>query len=329
MATTTKSLTTSDLLVARESNLRVIGWSVVAGIVLTIIWSFTFVDSIIGDNIANSLLGYDVKETAITGTTMGALFAFVSRIAGTFTACNIAAFSAVAPLMGQEGSRSSRWASALKPVGWLALGTCVVAGLYGAVGALIGTGIPQLSAEVVGNNYPVGLIQSNLVFGAIGVVLVYMGLAAIRVVPDPLARIHAKHPNAQLVIMGGLIGAFLIGRPFPLFFKMFQHAAETGKRVLRCERVCAPATRQHRHHGRPLLGARLRHPGSISEMAGKKPGTPAALHRLGPDRCGYVHLRLLGPASSLHLRLRMVAPDALELAGSSQRGVRDAPVTAR
>lgn len=29
------------------------------------------------------------------------------------------------------------------------------------------------------------------------------------------------------MIAGGLIGAFLVGRPFPLFFKMFQYAAST------------------------------------------------------------------------------------------------------
>lgn len=32
-----------------------------------------------------------------------------------------------------------------------------------------------------------------------------MGLAAIKVLPDPLPRLYARHPRAQLVIFGGLI----------------------------------------------------------------------------------------------------------------------------
>jgi hypothetical protein len=32
------------------------------GILLTCAWSFTLVDSVIGDNIANNLLGFDAKE---------------------------------------------------------------------------------------------------------------------------------------------------------------------------------------------------------------------------------------------------------------------------
>jgi cytochrome c biogenesis protein CcdA len=205
---------------------RLVLWSVLGGLFVCIMWSFTFVDSVIGDNVANSLLGYDAKETAITGGVMGAIFAFVSGLAGTFTACNIAAFSAIAPLMDQKRSIGSRIGGAAKPLGWLTLGMATVAGLYGAIGAAVGPGLPQLSEEMIGA-YPVRLLQSTLVFGIIGLALLYMGLATVKAVPDPLARLYARHPRAQLVIMGALIGGFLIGRPFPLFFKLFQYAAST------------------------------------------------------------------------------------------------------
>jgi MFS family permease len=208
---------------------RVILFSVLGGLALAIVWSFRFVDATIGDNIANNLLGYDAKETAITGSVMGALFAFVGGIAGTFTACNITAFSALAPMMGQRTSMSNRITEFLKPIGWLTLGMVVVAGLYGAIGAAIGTSIPQLSEARIGDpvtGFPVRLIQSSIVFGLIGLIFIYMGLAALKVVPNPLQRLYERHPRAQLVIMGGLIGGFLIGRPFPLFFKLFEYAAE-------------------------------------------------------------------------------------------------------
>jgi hypothetical protein len=64
--------------------------SVAAGILLAVLWSYEFVDSVIGDNVANTLLGHEAKATPIVGTGAGLLFAFVSGFAGTFTACNIA-----------------------------------------------------------------------------------------------------------------------------------------------------------------------------------------------------------------------------------------------
>ncbi|WP_051865370.1 hypothetical protein [Streptosporangium roseum] len=61
----------------------------------------------------------------------------------------------------------------------------------------------------------------------IGLAFVYLGLAALRVVPDPFVRLSSRFPNARLVVIGALIGGFLIGRPFPLFHKLFEYAAET------------------------------------------------------------------------------------------------------
>jgi hypothetical protein len=184
--------------------------------------AFEFVDSTIGDNVANDLLGYDAKAESLHGAGMGVAFAFVSGLAGSFTACNVAAFSAIAPLSCQR--RAMR--DVLRPLAWLAAGACAVAGTYGAVGALIGTSLPQLSDATVGD-VPVRLIQSFVVFGVIGVVLVGLGLAALGIVPDPLRGLYARHPRAQVVIMGAIIGAFLVGRPFPLFHKLFEYAAST------------------------------------------------------------------------------------------------------
>ena len=42
--------------------------AVLAGFVLTAIWSAPFVDSVIGDSVANGLLGYDAKATPISTT---------------------------------------------------------------------------------------------------------------------------------------------------------------------------------------------------------------------------------------------------------------------
>jgi hypothetical protein len=194
-----------------------------AGLAMAVLWSFELVDTTIGQNIAETALGHDARTTPISGLLSGALFAFVTGVAGSFTACNIAVFGAVGPMLEQQRRQGMR--SMLRPLGWLVAGMLPVSALYGAVGAWWGTGIPQLSTDKVGD-MPVRLVQSSVVFGVIGLALLYLGLAELRMVPDPLAKLQQRYPNARLVVLGALIGGFLIGRPFGLFHKMFQYAAE-------------------------------------------------------------------------------------------------------
>lgn len=203
--------------------------SVLGGFLLTVVWSAEFVDQTIGDNVANTMLGHDAKETAITGVLAGVAFAFVSGIAGTFTACNIAAFGALAPMLGTTGSRRQRLVEALRPVAWMSVGMVVVSAAYGAVVGLVGTRMPQFStAPAEPGTLSPRSIQSMVVFGLIGLAMLYLGLSALGVVRDPFARISRRFPNAPLVFMGALIGGFLIGRPFGLFRQMFRDAAESG-----------------------------------------------------------------------------------------------------
>ncbi|WP_428962018.1 hypothetical protein [Micromonospora fluostatini] len=196
-----------------------------AGILLAVLWSYEFVDHVIGDNLANALLGHDAKATAIGGAVAGMVFAFVSGLAGTFTACNIAMAAAVGPMSqaGQEGATRTGLRVLLRPVGWLTVGMVAVSATYGFVGVLLGDRLPQLSTEVVAG-MPVRLIQSMVVFGVIGLAFVYLGLASLDIVPDPFAH----RPAARVVVLGALVGGFLIGRPYPLFNKLFHWAVETG-----------------------------------------------------------------------------------------------------
>jgi MFS family permease len=205
----------------------VVAISVLAGFVLTMIWSAPFVDRVIGNNVASTLLGHE-PETPIAGTLAGIAFAFVSGLAGTFTACNIAAFGAVAPMIGQEQSTRDRLLRAFQPLAWLAAGMVVVSALYGALVGLAGTSMPQFSQNSVQTGLVARNIQSMVVFGLIGLALVYLGLAALRLVPDPFARISERFPHARLFVVGALIGGFLVGRPFPLFRQLFRYAAESG-----------------------------------------------------------------------------------------------------
>jgi hypothetical protein len=222
------TLTPADVGPRRRS--RLVLFSVLAGVALSILWSFEFVDSVIGDNVANTLLGHDAKETAIGGTAAGLLFAFVSGLAGTFTACNIAMAASVGPMaqadaergIGGDGMRAALRA-VLRPVKLLTFGMLVVSVVYGFAGVLIGDRLPQVSTDTVGG-MPVRIIQSSVVFGVIGLALIYLGLAALGVLPD----LFARRPALRVFVLGALIGGFLIGRPYPLFNKLFHWAIETG-----------------------------------------------------------------------------------------------------
>jgi hypothetical protein len=207
----------------------VVALSALAGFLLTVVWSAEFVDTTIGGNVAGTLLGHEAEGAALGSVTAGVLFALVSGIAGTFTACNIAVFGALAPMVGAEGTRWQRLGRILRPVGWLSAGMIAVAATYGAIVGIVGTRMPQFdTAPNVPGELSARSIQSMVVFGIIGLSMLYLGLAALRLVPDPLARLARRRPNAPMVVMGVLVGGFLIGRPYPLFRQLFRDAAESG-----------------------------------------------------------------------------------------------------
>jgi len=204
---------------------RIVAASVAAGVLLAVLWSFELVDHVIGDHVANTILGRDAKTTAVGGTLAGLVFAFVSGLAGTFTACNIAMAASIGPMsQASAGSRTrSGLRGLLKPVGWLTLGMVGVSGLYGFIGVLVGNRMPQLSTATSGG-IPVRLWQSMIVFGVVGLAFVYLGLASLGLLPDPFAR----RPVARVVTFGAFVGAFLIGRPYPLFNRLFHWAVDSG-----------------------------------------------------------------------------------------------------
>jgi hypothetical protein len=203
----------------------VVGLSALAGFLLTVVWSARFVDGVIGRNVANTLLGYDTENTEITGVAAGIAFALVTGLAGTFTACNIAVFGTMAPMLGRAPSWQDRSKATLVPLLWLSTGMVAVSALYGVIVGLVGTSMPQFSTvpNVPGELSARG-IQSMIVFGLIGLAMLYLGLAALRIVPDPFET----RPRARMVFLGVLVGGFLIGRPYPLFRHMFRDAADRG-----------------------------------------------------------------------------------------------------
>ncbi|TQM77774.1 hypothetical protein FHX81_0008 [Saccharothrix saharensis] len=202
---------------------RLIVGSVIAGVLLSVLWSYEFVDHVIGANVANALLGEEAATASIAGTAAGLAFAFVSGLAGTFTACNIAMAASIGPMSEAGGTSTGALRSLLRPLGFFTAGMVAVSAVYGAVGVLVGPGMPQLSNAMVGT-MPVRLLQSAIVFGVVGLAMTYLGLAALGVLPDPFRG----RPVARVVVLGALVGAFLIGRPYPMFIKLFRSAVDSG-----------------------------------------------------------------------------------------------------
>lgn len=205
--------------------------AIALGVLLAIMWSFTLVDSVIGANVASLLIGQDVEHLTITGLGAGTAFALVSGLAGTFTACNAAAAAAFAP-MHQLGSTaehtSSRLRQLLAPIGWLTLGMVLVSGSYGFLGVIFSDHLPQLSTGTSIGGIPDRLLQASVVFGIIGLTMTWIGLGSLGIIKDPFLG----RETARVLLLGGLIGAFLIGRPYPLFNKLFRWAAEEGQPLL-------------------------------------------------------------------------------------------------
>ena len=171
--------------------------------------------------IADGVLGHDAKHTAIAGVSAGVLFAFVSGFAGTFTACNIAVFGALPEVADARGTGRGRALAGAS--GWLVTGMLTVSMCYGAFAVLLGDRLPQLSSRVLSGGVPERLVQSSVVFGLIGLAFSYLGLASLGVLPDPMAA----RPRARMLILGALVGGLLVGRPYPLFFKLAAYAVAT------------------------------------------------------------------------------------------------------
>jgi hypothetical protein len=194
------------------------------GALLAVIWSHHFVDTVISGRIASAALGGDATLGPAAGLSDGLVFAFVTGVAGTFTACNICVFSTVAPL-AEENVRSGM----ARPLCFLCLGAVVTSALYGFVGVLLAPVLPQLSKGLAfGGVYPARLTQASVVFVLVGLVMILWGLVAIGLFWNPFARIAARLPMAGATAMGVLAGSFMVGRPFPLFRTMFEHAAARG-----------------------------------------------------------------------------------------------------
>jgi hypothetical protein len=210
---------------------RTVLLAALAGAAMAILWSPHLVDRVIAEGMAGPILGPDLAEFPLVGAGSALLFALVTGAAGMFTACNVAVFSALAPVTSGVGGR----AAALRAVVALVAGAVLVGGLYGAIGVHLGDVSAQLSSERLGDaetGLPVRMIQAAIVFGLVGAIMLWRGLAYAELVRNPLAGLFARRPWTEQALLGGLVGVFLVGRPYPPFRHLYAYAASTGDSLL-------------------------------------------------------------------------------------------------
>ncbi|BCH27801.1 hypothetical protein [Mesorhizobium sp. L-8-3] len=197
--------------------------AIACGILLAYLWSYEFVDKVVADGIARIVLREDLAGFDISSIGAGLLFAFVSGVAGTLTACNACVLAATIPLAPKTGGPAAAISSLVPFIASL----LIVASGYGVIGVLLGSNLPQLSSETVGA-MPVRLMQAGVVFVGLGTVLLAWGVLILRHAGNEATTRGMVSSNLVQIVLGVVVAAFLIGRPFPPFRRMFEDATARG-----------------------------------------------------------------------------------------------------
>jgi hypothetical protein len=205
-----------------------LGLAVTAGVVVAGFWNFRFVDGL-GVSVAESTIGgYQGKaaEFATLGAGFGFVFAVAAGLAATFTACNCVAFAMIPGLVCSTDRRASR-RTALGSLGTMLAGVVLVGAVYGAfVGMLGPAGVEAINARAV------RFAQASVVFSALGLSMLLWSLIEFGLLDgltrrtSPVTRAFFAQPTTRAAIMGLMIGAFAVGRPFPVFREFLLYAAE-------------------------------------------------------------------------------------------------------
>jgi hypothetical protein len=199
------------------------------GVCVAGFWNFRVVDGFGSDIIAgNTIGGYQGKaaEFAALGAGFGFVFALVAGLAATFTACNCVAFAMIPGLVCARDARSGRVA-ALQSLGVMLCSVIVVSAIYGAfVGWLGPTGVAAI------NTREVRFAQAGVVFSTLGAAMLVWGTIELGLLDalvrrsSPVTRAFFSQPTIKAAIMGLMIGAFGIGRPYPVFREFLLYAAQ-------------------------------------------------------------------------------------------------------
>jgi sulfite exporter TauE/SafE len=201
--------------------------AVLTGLLAAGFWNYQLVDGFGREVVVAQTIGDsgDLRGTfGEHGFGFGLLFAAAAGLAATFTACNCVVF-AMLPGLAAGGAVHSR-RPALLSLGVFAAGVLVVSAPYGAFIGLLGPeGIEAF------NSRPIRSAQAGTIFTTIGMFMLCWGaielgfLESIRRRLSPETRAFFARPTIKAGMLGALVGAFAIGRPFPVMRDFLVYAA--------------------------------------------------------------------------------------------------------
>jgi sulfite exporter TauE/SafE len=222
--------TAADLRQALTTSRR-LAWTVCAialGSSIAGLWNYHLADGFGRDVVAANTVG----DTSVLagmfgqlGLTFGFAFAWVAGLAATFTACNCVVF-AMLPGLAASGDRAASRVAGLRALATFGAGVVLVGAAYGTFIGFLG---PK-GAEAF-NTPEVRLAQAQAVFTVLGAVMLIWGLIEFRLLDrvtnriSPLTRAFFAQPQIRAGCMGLLVGAFAIGRPYPVFRDLLSYAA--------------------------------------------------------------------------------------------------------
>lgn len=202
--------------------------AITLGVIVAGFWNFRAVDGLGVSVAASTIGGYEGKAAQFVtlGAGFGFVFALVAGLAATFTACNCVAFAMIPGLVCARDRAAGR-STALRSLGAMLTAVVVVGAVYGAYVGLLG----PMGVEAI-NGRAVRFAQASVVFSVLGsVMLLWSGiefglLDRVTARCSPVTRAFFAQPTVKAAIMGLMIGAFAIGRPFPVFREFLLYAAE-------------------------------------------------------------------------------------------------------
>jgi sulfite exporter TauE/SafE len=199
------------------------------GVVIAGFWNFRVVDGFGADIVAANTIGeYRGKagEFVILGATFGFVFAFVAGLAATFTACNCVAFAMIPGLVCAPDAKAGR-AAAFTSLRIMLFFVVLVSAIYGAFVGWLG----PMGAEAI-NARQVRFAQAGIVFSVLGAAMLLWGAIELGLLDrftrrcTPATRAFFAQSSTKAAIMGMMIGAFAIGRPYPVFREFLLYAAQ-------------------------------------------------------------------------------------------------------
>jgi sulfite exporter TauE/SafE len=197
------------------------------GLVVAGFWNPGLVDGFGRNVVAGQTLG---DSSTLSGTFaqngfgFGFLFAAVAGLAATFTACNCVVFAMLPGLAAPGTVRSHR--PALSALAVFATAVMLVGAVYGMfVGMLGPEGIQAFNSRAI------RMAQARTIFSVIGLLMLGWGalefglLEPVRRRVSPEAKAFLTRPAVKAGLLGTLVGAFAIGRPFPVMRDFLVYAA--------------------------------------------------------------------------------------------------------